>query len=259
MKVEDVMSANPLHIGAEEYVTHAREVMRANGIQSLPVLQADKYAGMITIQDVINVTSTKSDVTVSGYIRRDVPTVSPSTNLAKAARTIIGTDEGRMAVLSDEGRLAGIISIKDIYKGIEELGVPDMPVRDVMTRKVVVATPDEPISEVWRNMTEFGLYGFPVVRPDQTVIGMITRVDIVRRGYVRFERESEFIKTPSTVQKIMSTPAVTIDESESVRTAAKTFFDRDIGRMPVTANGRLSGIVDRYDVLKVCGRLVTVE
>ena len=259
MKVEDVMSVNPLHVGAEEYVTHAREVMRVNNIQSLPVLQAGKYQGMITIQDIINVTSTKSDVTVDGYIRNDVPTVSPSMNLAKAARTIIGTDEGRMAVLADGGRLAGIISIKDIFKGIEELGVPDMPIRDVMTRKVVVATPDDPISEVWRNMTEFSLFGFPVVRRDQTIIGMITRVDIVRRGYVRFERESEFIKTPSTVQKIMSTPAVTIDENESVRAAAKTFFDRDISRIPVTSNSRLSGIVDRYDVLKVCGRLVTVE
>jgi CBS domain-containing protein len=259
MKVQDVMSVNPLHIGAEEYVTHAREIMRANDIQSLPVLQAGKYQGMITIQDIINVTSTKSDVTVDGYIRNDVPTVLPSTNLAKAARTIIGTDEGRMAVLGDGGRLTGIISIKDIFKGIEDLGVPDMPVSDVMTRKVVVATPEDSISEVWRNMTEFGIYGFPVVRQDQTVIGMITRVDILRRGYVRFERENEFIKTPSTVQKIMSTPAVTIDESESVRAAAKIFFDREISRMPVTAKGRLSGIVDRYDVLKVCGRLVTVE
>ncbi len=108
-------------------------------------------------------------------------------------------------------------------------------------------------------MTEFGLYGFPVVRHDQTVIGMITRVDIVRRGYVRFERESEFIKTSSTVQKIMSTPAVTIDENESVRTAAQVFVGRDISRIPVTAKGKLTGILDRYDVLKVCGRLVTVE
>jgi CBS domain-containing protein len=184
--------------------------------------------------------------------------MAPSADLAKAARTIIGTDEGRMAVLAD-GRLTGVISIQDIFKGIEMLGVPDLPVRDVMTKKVVVATPEEPISEVWRNMTEFGIFGFPVVRHDQTVIGMITRVDIVRRGYVRFERESEFIKTPSTVQKIMTTPAVTIDENESVRMAAQVFAGHNFGRMPVTAKGKLAGIVDRYDVLKVCGRLVAVE
>jgi CBS domain-containing protein len=259
MKVEDVMSVNPLYLGAGEHVTRAREIMRDNDIQCLPVLQAGKYDGMVTIQDVINVTSTKSDVTVGGYVRRDVPTLSPSTDLAKAARAIIGTEEGRMAVLADGGKLAGVVSIKDVFKGIEMLGVPDLPVRDVMTRKVVVATPDEPISEVWRNMTAFGFFGFPVVRRDQTVVGMITRVDIVRRGYVRFERENEFIKTPSTVQKIMSTPAVTIDENASVREAAQVFAGRGIGRMPVTAGGRLTGIVDRYDVLKVCGRLVAVE
>jgi CBS domain-containing protein len=259
MKVEDVMSVNPLYVGAGEHITRAREIMRDNAIQCLPVLRAGKYEGMVTIQDIINVTSTKSDVTVEGYLRQEVPTLSPSTDLAKAARAIIGTEEGRMAVLEDGGKLAGILSIKDIFEGIEMLGIPDMPVRDVMTRKVVVATADDPISEVWRNMTEFGLFGFPVVRLDQTVIGIITRVDIVRRGYVRFARENEFIKTPSTVQKIMTTPAVTIDENESVRTAAKVFVDRDISRMPVTGKGKLTGIVDRYDVLKVCGRLVTVE
>ncbi len=259
MKVEDVMSINPLYAGAEEYITHAREVMRENGIQCLPVLRDGHYEGMVTIQDIINVTSTKSNVTLRGYVRTDVPTVSPSENLAKAARMIIGTDEGRMAVLADGDRLAGVISIKDVFKGIETLGVPDLPVREVMTRKVVVARPDDLISEVWRNMTGFGLFGFPVVRLDQTVIGVITRMDILRKGYVRFAREGEFIKTPSKVQKIMSTPAITTDENESVRTAAKIFFDRNIGRIPVTEKGKLSGIIDRYDVLKVCGRLVAVE
>ena len=259
MKVEDVMSINPLCVGVEEYVTHAREVMRDNGIQCLPVVRNGKYQGMITVQDIISVSSTKSNVTVDGYLRREVPTVSPSTGLARAARMIIGTDEGRMAVLAGGGRLAGIISITDIFRGIEELGVPDLPVRDVMTRKVVVTTPDEPISEVWRNMTAFGFFGFPVVRMDQSVIGMITRVDILRRGYVRFSRESQYIKTPSTVQKIMSTPAVTVDESDSVRKAAQIFAGRGISRMPVLKDGRLSGIIDRYDVLKVCRRLVAIE
>lgn len=88
---------------------------------------------------------------------------------------------------------------------------------------------------------------------------MITRQDVLKRGYVRFERENEFIKTPSTVQAVMSTPAITVDEDDSVRQAAKIFRGRQIGRLPVLKGGRLSGIVDRYDVLKVCRRLVAVD
>ncbi len=186
------MSINPLTVDVDEFVTHAREIMRDNNIQSLPAVKGGKYQGMVTMQDIINVTSTKSDVTLNGYVRWEASTVTGSTSLAKAAREILSTDEGRMPVLDGDGHVTGILSMVDIFKGIEELDLPDVPVRDIMTRKVIVCEPHDDISRVWRNMTEFGISGFPVVKPDQEVIGMITREDITRRGYVRFERENEF-------------------------------------------------------------------
>ncbi|WP_424359116.1 CBS domain-containing protein [Methanocella sp. MCL-LM] len=260
MKVEDVMSVNPVWVSPGEFVTKARELMRDNNIQSLPVVKNGKYAGMITVQDIINVTSTKSDVTIDGYVRLDVPTVTPDTDLATAARKIINTDEGRLPVILDGGRIIGILSIVDMFEGVDDLGLPDLPVSEVMTRKVVVCEPGDLISRVWRNMTEFGIYGFPVVRAGQEVIGMITREDILRRGYVRFQREGEDSqKPPSIVQMVMSTPAVTVTEDDGVKKAAGIFSERGIGRLPVVKNNKLTGIVDRYDILKVCRRLLTVD
>lgn len=258
MKVEDVMSINPLSIRPGEFVTRAREIMRDNKIDCLPILRNGRYDGMITIQDIINVTSTKSDVTVDGYIRKDIPSVSPETDIASAAKKIISTDAGRMPVLYDN-RLAGILSIGDVFKGVGGLGLADVPVSEVMTRKVAVCEPEDPISRVWRDMTEFNISGFPVVRRNQEVIGVITRRDILTKGYVRLSRESEFSRTTSVVQMIMSTPAITIREDESTIKAAKIFSERMIGRLPVVKNGSLTGIVDRYDVLKVCRRLLPVE
>ncbi len=97
MKVEDVMSANPLTVDVGEFVTHAREIMRVNNVHSLPAVKDGKYNGMVTIQDIINVTSTKSDVTLNGYVRREASTVSPSTPLARAARDILDTGRGQDA------------------------------------------------------------------------------------------------------------------------------------------------------------------
>lgn len=260
MKVEDVMSVNPVWVAPGEYVTKARELMRDNSFQSLPVVRNGSYEGMITVQDIINVTSTKSNVTIDGYVRTDVPTVTPDTDLATAARKLINTDEGRLPVLLEGGRIIGVLSIVDMFEGVDDLGLPNVPVSEVMTRKVVACEPGDPISRVWRNMTEFGIYGFPVVRPGQEVIGMVTREDILRRGYVRFERENDSVhKPPSVVQMIMSTPAVTVSEDTPVKKAAEIFSERAIGRLPVVKNNKLTGIVDRYDILKVCRRLLTVE
>jgi len=253
------MSINPLQVGAGEYVTRARELMRDNGIQCLPVVQDGRYQGMITAQDLVNITSTKSNVTVDGYLRWETATVSPSADLAEGALRAMESDAGRIAVVANGGRLAGVLSLVDVFRGIEELRVPDLPVRDVMHRDFVVATPDEQISQVWTNMILYGFRGFPVVRKDQTVIGMITREDILRRGYVRFEREDEHMKwRPSTVSAIMTTPATTIGEGEPVRRAARIFSERSFSHLPVLRNGKLSGVLDRRDVLKVCGRLVAL-
>jgi len=259
MIVEDVMSINPISISPGEFVTKARELIRDNGIGSLPVVRNGRYEGMITVQDIISVTSTKSDVTIDGFIRRNVPTVTLATKVEEAAKKLLDTDEGRLPVVLEGSRLAGILSIVDLFGELEELGVPDLPVSEVMTKKVIVCEPGDPISRVWRNMTEFGIYGFPVVRASQEVIGMITREDVLRRGYVRFERESDKTRQSSIVQMIMTTPAITVPEDESVRKVATIFSSRGIGRLPVVKDKKLAGIVDRYDVLRVCRRLMAVE
>jgi CBS domain-containing protein len=255
MKVDDIMATNPQFVGPEEFVTHAREIMREYNYDSLPVVDNGRVEGMITLQDIINVTSTRSDVTVNGYVRKDVPRLTRDTGLARAAFIIIRTDEGRVPVVDSSSRLVGLLSIKDIFKGLPELDLDDSPVSDHMTSKVVVCQPEDSISRVWLNMIHYGLTGFPVVGLKDDVIGMITREDIMKRGYARIERESEGGKTPTTVQKIMSTPAVTVEESDSIRKAAKIFMERNIGRVPVVKDDKLTGIVDRYDVIRACRAL----
>lgn len=261
MLVKDAMSTNPVSINRHEYVTRAREIMRDLGFQSLPVLDDEgRVFGMVTIQDIIKVTSTRSNVTVNGYVRWETPVVSPDIDLAAAARAVIKTSEGRIPVVDKDSKLVGILSIVDVFKGISEFELVDEPVSRFMTRNVVVCQPGDDISRVWVDMIAFDITGFPVVNMKQEVIGMITRSDIMKRGYVRIVRESENgPKTPSNVQYIMSTPAVTVSENDSIRKVARIFLERNIGRVPVVNNGRLVGIVDRYDVITACRRPMIVE
>ncbi|HTY90405.1 MAG TPA: CBS domain-containing protein [Methanocella sp.] len=255
MKVSDIMATNPQFVGINEFVTHAREIMRDYNYDSLPVVQDGKVAGMITLQDIINVTSTRSDVTVNGYVRQGVPRLTPDTPVKKAAFIIIRTDEGRVPVVDSGSRLVGLLSIKDIFKGLPELGLEDGPVSDYMTRRVVVCEPGDNISRVWLNMIHYGLTGLPVVSQREEVLGMVTREDIMKRGYVRIGRESDTGRSPSSVQYIMSTPAITVEEGDPMSKAAKIFMERNIGRVPVVKDNKLVGIIDRYDVIRACRAL----
>ncbi len=259
MKVGDIMATNPQYVDINEFVTHAREIMRDFNYDSLPVVDNGRVAGMITLQDIINVTSTRSDVTVNGYLRYEVPRLSPDMDLGRAAHILLHTPEGRVPVVDPASRLVGLVSVKDVFIGLPELKLADGPVSDYMTRKVVVCEPQDPISRVWLNMVQYDLTGFPVVNPRQEVIGMITREDIAKRGYVRIQRESERGRDPSIVQHIMTTPAVVVGENDSIRRVAKIFMERNIGRVPVVRGNVLVGIVDRYDVLKACARVQEVS
>jgi CBS domain-containing protein len=48
----------------------------------------------------------------------------------------------------------------------------------------------------------------------------------------------------------MSTPIYSIGSKASLRDAAETMLDREIGRISVVDDGKLVGIIDRYDVIK---------
>jgi CBS domain-containing protein len=260
MKVGDIMATNPQSVDIHEYVTRAREIMRDYDYDSLPVLENGRVAGIITLQDIINVTSTRSDVTVGGYVRLGIPRLTPDIGLPRAASVLLHTDEGRAPVVDGSSRLVGLLSIRDIFKGLQELELMDVPVGDLMTKSVVVCAPGDSVSRAWTNMIEFGLTGLPVVNNKQEVLGMVTREDVTKRGYARIEREAEGRRTTTTtVQKIMSTPAITVDEGESIKKAAKIFMERNIGRVPVVRNNRLVGIIDRFDVIKACRALQGVS
>jgi len=67
MLVEEIMSRDPLYIEDSTFLTNARQLIRDHHIRALPVVDNQKRVlGIVTTQDMMRVTSTRSNVTVSG-------------------------------------------------------------------------------------------------------------------------------------------------------------------------------------------------
>ena len=133
---------------------------------------------------------------------------------------------------------------------------------DVMTRKVISARPDTPLKEVARLLSEHGIGGMPVVDADGAVLGVVSESDFLLkergRKHARRSRFAQLFGQPSpdaaviaarTAGELMTSPAVMIDQTASVRDAAILMSDRRINRLPVTESGRLVGIITRGDVV----------
>ncbi|NTV28162.1 MAG: CBS domain-containing protein, partial [Methanothrix sp.] len=170
-----------------------------------------------------------------------------------AARLMLKEKRTLLPVVESEEkpRLMGVVSLSDVFMNIGLEKVPEKPVSEIMTSKVVTTRPDDPLTKIWDLMVEKDFTGLPVVR-DGKPIGMITRFDMLK-GTARISKESERKPADSMqmpVEKFMSSPLYSVKPEDNVRTAIELMLKHNVGRMSVVDGGKLVGIVDRNDLIK---------
>jgi len=220
----------------------------------MPVIDAKKrVVGILTEKELLNIYSTKSNVTVQGFTS-EFPFVYPEMDMMEAAKLMIEADMGRVPVLKSgqDMTLAGLLSIVDIFRNLKPERIPQKKLKEIMTTDVKTLSPKDNIAKAWMNMKETGFSGFPVLKNGE-LVGMVTRRNIINAGYARIEREDNQ-GTKSTmspaVEKIMSTPAYSLSSEAMLAEAIEAFLKLDVGRISVTNEGKLVGIVDRNDIIK---------
>ena len=255
MLVEDIMSRDPLYVEESTFLTNARQLIRDNHVRGLPVVDGQKHVlGIVTTQDMLRVSSTKSNVTVSGFTV-SVPLVTGETNVMDAAKLMLPQKSMILPVVQSQEKpvLIGVISILDVFKNINPVKVPDITISEIMSTRVVTATPDEPLTKAWDKMLESDFTGLPVVNDKDEPLGMITRFDILKRGWARIGKEDGAKTKEATrlhVDKLMNTPMYSLEPEQSLRSAIEMMLKQDIGRISVVDHGKLVGIVDRYDLIR---------
>ncbi len=248
--VKDVMTENPVYVHASDLVTKVRSIMREGRYRALPVLEHEKLIGIISRGDVLKVTSSKTNLLVEGVMNRNIITTTPDEDLFTCAREMIKSSIRQLPVV-ENNKLVGIISYTDILSAFVENGYRPLKkgINEIMTSDVVYCEQEDELSGIWDKMYSSGFSGLPVLKRGK-VIGMITRMDIMKEGSVRLSKESGKTKTVP-VKKAMKTPAITITADYKIEDAAKTMTENRIVRLPVTdKQKKLIGIVDMEDIIK---------
>jgi CBS domain-containing protein len=238
----------PVTVREDAYVTHVRQLMR-DGYRSLPVVDGQsRVKGMVILPDVIKVTSTKSDVTVIGFVRETGLATPVPVEMAKIFAT---TGFDIPVVKSKEDHT--IIGVIDSEVLMNALSFDrKITIDSVMTETVQTCSPTDLLSRVWPNMAQYGFSGYPVVKKKH-LIGIVTLQDVLKAGYVRLEREDERGGRgihSAAVEKIMKTPVITVLSDSSLWEAANLMKQYAIGRLPVVEDSKLIGIVDRQDLVR---------
>jgi CBS domain-containing protein len=248
--VKDIMTRDPEYFYPQDQVTKARSVMRDHHYRSFPVVKDARLVGIITRGDVMRVTSNKANILVEGIMTKNIEAASPEEDLFSCTHKMLKAGLRQMPVVAKDA-LVGIISASDILATfLENKYTPQKKnVLDIMTTGVLYCEPEDELLHIWDKMYASGLSGFPVVLKGK-VVGMITRMDMIREGSMRVSKESGKGKTVH-VKKAMKKPAVTISRDASTKDAAELMIKKKISRLPTTdEKDRLVGIVDVEDILR---------
>jgi CBS domain-containing protein len=125
---------------------------------------------------------------------RDVVTIGPGASLAEVAALLSEKRIGAVVVI-DNGELLGILSERDIVRGLARHGaeVLNKLASDCMTSRVVTCRPEDTINDVMQKMTTGRFRHLPVIE-NGALAGLVSIGDIVKRRIEEVEREAEQIR-----------------------------------------------------------------
>jgi CBS domain-containing protein len=125
----------------------------------------------------------------------DIISIEPTADLATAAKLLSTHRIGAVVILGAGGRLAGILSERDIVRSLSEHGgaALDLPVGQVMTRNVATCTEEESVASIMERMTAGKFRHVPVVA-DGRLIGVVSIGDVVKHRVEEIESESEAMR-----------------------------------------------------------------
>ena len=111
---------------------------------------------------------------------RPVESISAEATLLDAINILAAKKIGLLIVTGDEGRLAGVISERDIIRAIsnEEANALTMQVKSVMTADVITCRPRENPIDVLATMGAKKIRHMPVIE-NRKIVGLITAFDIL--------------------------------------------------------------------------------
>jgi CBS domain-containing membrane protein len=126
------------------------------------------------------------DVLCGDIMSRDVISVGPRDTVDAAWVKLSEHKVKALPVLRGDGTLAGIVSLHDFFLLHGSADPRKMPVmstaryvHDIMTRRVRVSRPEQPMVDLVTLFSDGGLHHLPVVDDQLRVVGMITQSDLV--------------------------------------------------------------------------------
>ncbi len=155
-KVREVMQTDVVTCSPEEEISRLVKKLRINDVSGLPVTENYEVIGIVSEADVLDLIDEEQE-------ERNIWLPSPFEAIELPLRAFPWREWMEKHGL-----------IKEVVTDIGEL-----PIREIMSKKVITADPNESIEEVASKMKKNNINRLPVVE-NHELVGIITRGDIIK-------------------------------------------------------------------------------
>lgn len=132
LKVEAVMTKEPMTVTPETAMCDALDLFRRTRISGAPVLSKEDLIGIISIEDLIRCLQDNDLASpVSKYMSTKLLTVRGSDPVIEALKLFVSSHYGRLPVVDENNKLVGIITKGNITSGILKALQKDYHVEEV--------------------------------------------------------------------------------------------------------------------------------
>ena len=248
-------------------------IMVKEGFRRIPIVDAGtkRLLGIVTASDIVNYLGggEKFQViqrehagnffkAINEPVRRimtpEVVSIYTSAKISDAIDIMVKHKVGGLPVVDEEIRVWAIITERDIVTIFGGM-ISGAKVADLMSKKVVTATPKTSMLEAEKRMIKNGFRRLPIVSEGK-LVGIVTVMDILR--FFGSGKVFQHLRS-GIIDQVLQTPVietavkdvVTVDRNVDVGEAAQLMWEKGIGALPVLENEKLIGIITERDFFKL--------
>lgn len=225
---------------------------------------------------VIVVRPPTGSLTARGLMRARPVAVTPETSVGQAAAQLLRLGIKCLPVIDASGRPVGVLTLGDLLRraafGVRHSlaeGVGDEELEreisrltesgsrcgDLMTRGAATASPDAPVSELLRVMSQRSIKRVLIVDDDGVLVGIVARSDILRALAGAGESTEDVTRRAvagGRAGDIMRPGIAKVSTSASAEDVARAVLGSRVGRVAVVdPAGRLVGVIASRDLLSL--------
>ena len=124
----------------------------------------------------------------------------------------------------------------------EDFNSSSIIVKDIMTKTLISVNPATTSLQIAKMMEQGGI-GAVLVKENENLVGIVTDRDFA----TKIAANNLPFDTP--VEKIMSSPLITINHNEPISAAAEMMSSKKIRKLAVSDNGTIVGLITSTDLV----------